>query len=106
MLDDLVCGKAWLMQSKVVQDLRKAIAAIESAIAAIEKSPDQGEVVGVCIRDQVVVYKPGRIVRGLCPKCYSLLKSRVDAGETTWAKLEAQGNARPKGKTGRKKMDL
>lgn len=92
--------------SPIIKKLLEAIACIEDAMSTIENQPDSGDIVGVCIRDKAEVYKPQRIVRGLCPKCYSLLRARVDAGETTWEALEQAGQARVKGKTGRKKMGL
>ena len=94
------------MPSPIIKKLLEAIACIEDAISTIEIQPDSGDLVGVCIRDNVEVYKPQRIVRGLCPKCYSLLRARVDAGETTWEALEQSGLARVKGKTGRKRLDF
>ena len=94
------------MPYRIIKQLREAIASIEEAIATIENQPDQGEKVGVCIRDKAVVYKPHRIVRGLCPKCYSLLRARVDSGEKTWEEYEREGVAKPRGKSGRKKMDF
>ena len=94
------------MPERILKQLRNAIECIQEAISVIEKQPDIGEPIGVCIRDKVAVYKPQRIVRGLCPKCYSLLRGRVDSGETTWEELEESGMAKPKGKSGRKKIDF
>jgi hypothetical protein len=92
---------------EAINQLNRAIAAIQAAIVAISGEPQPGDdLVGICVRDQARVYRPKRIVRGLCPACYALLKSRVDAGETTWEDLESKGLASPKGKVGRKKFDL
>lgn len=92
------------MPRRILNKLREAIACLEEAVSTIESQPDSGDLIGVCIRDKTEVYKPQRIVRGLCPKCYSLLRARVDAGETTWEALEQAGLAKAKGKTGRKKI--
>ena len=39
--------------------------------------------------------------RGLCLACYSRLSSAVGQGETTWAALEAGGQALPAKRSGR-----
>jgi hypothetical protein len=40
--------------------------------------------------------------RGLCLACYSRLSSAVGQGETTWAALEAGGQALPAKRSGRR----
>lgn len=94
------------MPNRTIAQLKKVISALESIVRSMEDQLPAGELIGKCVRDGVLVHKPQRLVRGLCPRCYSLLKSRVDAGETTWRELESQGIAVRRGKSSRKKLDL
>lgn len=97
---------AYKISKQKVEKLKRAISILEDVIADIKNEQPSGEPVGTCVRDGEVVHSPSRLVRGLCPRCYSLLKSRVDAGETTWKELEAKGLAVSGRKTGRRKLDI
>lgn len=48
-----------------------------------------------CVRVQCGKARGYRGGRGLCAVCYDRLSRLVRAGETTWAKLEAAGEAVP-----------
>jgi hypothetical protein len=95
-----------MTNKKTIQQLEKAKLAIEKAIASLEESNESGDVVGTCLFRKEPLYENAKSVRGLCLACYSLLKKKVEKGETTWEELVRKNQALPEAKSGRKKIDI
>lgn len=79
---------------------------LEKAAKEEPKSLDNRRQIDTCAYRGEVIFEGEKVTRGLCVACYSLLRKRVDAGETSWEELESQGNAVPPKKSGRRPIKL